>query len=495
MYRVKHSRFFIIVALLGLLVAMLACGIGTAKTAAKPTVVITFPPAGTTVGLGQDVVIQSVAADPQGINRVELWVDGQMVHTQAVVPAAPSYTASQPWKPTVLGSHIVEVRAFNVNNVTNDPVQVVVTVAETVAEATPIPGAADTPTPTNVPPGVDTPTPTTLPTDTPVPPTLPYDGQPTIVALIGLNVRSGPGTAYPVIGTLPAGQAARITGQNADGTWWQIVFPPDSGGRGWVSSGAQYGTAYNTESVSIVETPAPPTYTPTSTGTPTNTPQPTNTPTNTPPPTNTPTNVPPPQLPVIHFFQSDHNTITAGQSATLSWDLSGAQWAHLRYDGHEDGVTAPGNRTVSPDSTTTYTLIAHNAAGDTTADVTITVNPAAVTVHASGVLNIPQTYHADLDTGAVTSSGADFWFHAVSATQRYVEPENGAKLKKVSSATHDGCEAVSGSLSTAAININNLPSGSLVCVRTNAGRLAGFRVNSNVGPSPGTLHISFTTWD
>ena len=199
--------------------------------------------------------------------------------------------------------------------------------------------------------------------------------------------------------------------------------------------------------------------------------------------------------PVIYFFQSDHYTITAGQHATLSWDLANAQWAHLRWDSNEDGVVAPGNRTVAPDHTTVYTLIAHNAAGDTMAQVTITVNPAAPVVHVSGVLNIQQTYRADLDAGTIGNSGADIWFHAVSATQRYVEPVNGAKLKKVSAATYAGCTAASGSLSSAAININSLPAGSLVCVRTNEGRLAGFRVNSNVGPSPGTLHISFTTWD
>jgi hypothetical protein len=219
---------------------------------------------------------------------------------------------------------------------------------------------------------------------------------------------------------------------------------------------------------------------------------PTNTPTNVPP---TPTHTPVPQLPVIHYFQSDHTTLTAGEHATLSWDLDGAQWAHLRYDGHEDGVTAPGSKTVSPDTTTTYTLIAHSAAGDTTADVTITVNPSGWTVHSSGELAIQQTYMANLDAGTIGSGGADIWFEAQTATQRYVTPRNGAKIKKVTLATHDGCEAASGSLSSSKINITSLPAGSLVCLRTNEGRLGAFRVNSTVGPSPGILHISFTTWD
>jgi hypothetical protein len=200
-------------------------------------------------------------------------------------------------------------------------------------------------------------------------------------------------------------------------------------------------------------------------------------------------------VPTIYFFQSDHYSITAGQSATLSWDLANAQWAHLRYGSTEVGVVAPGNKTVSPDSTTVYTLIAHNASGETTAEVTITVNPGAATVHDSGALNIPQTYEANLDNGTIGSGGADIWFEAASATSRYVTPRNGAKIVKVGSGgiSHDIC--ASASLSTAKINVNNLPSGTYVCVRTNEGRVSGFRVNAAIGASPGTLKIGFTTWD
>jgi formylglycine-generating enzyme required for sulfatase activity len=152
---------------------------------------------------------------------------------------------------------------------TSVPVVVVPLMTETPTATarppSPTPGVG-TPTPTMPPiaptpttPPTDTPLPTTPPTDTPVPATLPYGGQPTIVALSGLNVREGPSTLYPAIGSLSTGQAYRITGQNAIGTWWQIVYPPDSDGRGWVASGAQYGTASNVENVPIVEAPPLPT--------------------------------------------------------------------------------------------------------------------------------------------------------------------------------------------------------------------------------------------
>ena len=34
----------------------------------------------------------------------------------------------------------------------------------------------------------------------------------------------------------------------------------------------------------------------------------------------------------------------------------------------------------------------------------------------------------DLDTGAETGAGADFWFHAITNTELYIEPQNGARL-------------------------------------------------------------------
>jgi hypothetical protein len=38
----------------------------------------------------------------------------------------------------------------------------------------------------------------------------------------GANLRSGPGTDYPILAGLPAGQAITITGRSADGTWFAL---------------------------------------------------------------------------------------------------------------------------------------------------------------------------------------------------------------------------------------------------------------------------------
>ncbi|MCG3209859.1 MAG: hypothetical protein FOGNACKC_03486 [Anaerolineae bacterium] len=66
--------------------------------------------------------------------------------------------------------------------------------------------------------------------------------RPTLTSLVALNVRSGPGLEYSVVGKLAAGQSTGITGQNPDGSWWQIEYPLDSGQQGWVSADPQYST-------------------------------------------------------------------------------------------------------------------------------------------------------------------------------------------------------------------------------------------------------------
>jgi hypothetical protein len=52
---------------------------------------------------------------------------------------------------------------------------------------------------------------------------------------VDVNVRSGPGTAYDIVGGIPSGSSARVYGQNDSRTWWYIEFPGGSGRYAWVS--------------------------------------------------------------------------------------------------------------------------------------------------------------------------------------------------------------------------------------------------------------------
>ncbi|PWB54408.1 MAG: hypothetical protein C3F13_06540, partial [Anaerolineales bacterium] len=79
-----------------------------------------------------------------------------------------------------------------------------------------------------------------------------------------VNVRSGPGTNYPILAVAPAGSTGEITGKSADGVWWQVKVPTQisASGFGWVSAG--YGYTQNTQNVPVVEAPpAPPVVEPT----------------------------------------------------------------------------------------------------------------------------------------------------------------------------------------------------------------------------------------
>ncbi len=50
-----------------------------------------------------------------------------------------------------------------------------------------------------------------------------------------INVHTGPGTDYPVIGILVAGQEVPAIGMDRDGNWVQIVYMGVTGNTGWVA--------------------------------------------------------------------------------------------------------------------------------------------------------------------------------------------------------------------------------------------------------------------
>jgi hypothetical protein len=79
-----------------------------------------------------------------------------------------------------------------------------------------------------------------------------------------VNIRSGPGTSYGLVGSGQQGNIFRITGKNSDGSWWQIDY---NGQAGWVfgqlvavSGGETVAVAQNIPPAPVA--PAPPTNTP-----------------------------------------------------------------------------------------------------------------------------------------------------------------------------------------------------------------------------------------
>jgi len=460
-------------ALLVLLVP--ACGgSNPASQPAKPVANITAPASNTNLAVGQEVLITFNAADVNGIGQVELTVDGQPVMVEAVEPPVNSYTASHRWQAQTPGSHVIELRAFNVDGVASDPVQVFVMVTGQ--------AVADAPTPTSPPtPGLPTATFTPLPTlpvptFTPAPQTDAGANEAMVTAVVRLNVRMGPSTDYPVIGQLALNESAKITGRDEFSTWWQIEYASESGDRGWVAAGSEFSTAANTGDVPVVQ--APPLE---SVATPTS-----------PPPSPTPEQL----KPTIFSFTADRYTIAPGENVVLRWDLANAQAAYLRYSGTEEGVAAPGSKTVSPAEDTTYTLVARNQAGETIAELTIKVGDALATpvpVLRDGKMRIANGQYIDFDQGIVHAQpNADVDFFWDGPAQKFF-PQSGASGTLLSKAygdisfedcrTADYTKPISGVDGSSAV---------MGCYLTNQGRYGKFLISE--WDIAANLTVEWLTW-
>ena len=80
-----------------------------------------------------------------------------------------------------------------------------------------------------------------------------------------------------------------------------------------------------------------------------------------------------PSVPAIASFTTDDGYLSPGQSATLSWQVTGADSLAISPD---VGVVTGTSVVVSPTQTTSYTLTATNAVGSSTATVKVAAGPA-----------------------------------------------------------------------------------------------------------------------
>jgi hypothetical protein len=96
------------------------------------------------------------------------------------------------------------------------------------SETQPPPEAVE---PTAIPP---TPVPTEVVPPTPVPTEEPQETAITVTVQQNMNIRSGPGTSYPVVGAAKAGDTSSLVGRNEASTWVQVEYPPGSGSTAWV---------------------------------------------------------------------------------------------------------------------------------------------------------------------------------------------------------------------------------------------------------------------
>ncbi len=203
--------------------------------------------------------------------------------------------------------------------------------------------------------------PTPFPTPTPLLPPTPFVCRATPSANVNVNVRTGPATNYPAIGSLFVGTYLDVIGRNAEGTWWVVNL---GGRQGWVS-----GSVVRTEGpcggLAVIVPPPSPTPAPTSTA----------------------------EVPQISFTVNGTTSVTIapGQCVTIAWNVANVQ--AVFYEG--TGVVGQGSRQECPSASRTYTLRV------ILRDNSEQVRTVAVNVGSGGVLDFsaPPTY------GSISLSG------------------------------------------------------------------------------------------
>lgn len=115
--------------------------------------------------------------------------------------------------------------------------------------------------------------------------------------------------------------------------------------------------------------------------------------------------------------------------------------------------------------------------------------------YSTGRLSVPQTHTFDIDRGGVGKGAADdMWFQAKTAKDLYLTPRNGAKMSVSGKRNRGLAGCRTARYSAGATPLARLPVGTYICVRTNEGRIAEFRINGISGSGAKTLSLGYTTW-
>jgi len=117
------------------------------RASKPPTVQLESPGNGVQVGLGERVLVQSVAQDDKGVIKTELWVDGRLYQADRSQEdqGQPVFDVIQIWDAAKLGPHTLAIRAFDAEGQLSAPVSVTVEVVPPLPTPTPSPTVPPTP--------------------------------------------------------------------------------------------------------------------------------------------------------------------------------------------------------------------------------------------------------------------------------------------------------------------------------------------------------------
>ncbi|MBN1264091.1 MAG: hypothetical protein JXA25_01265 [Anaerolineales bacterium] len=126
MFKQKAKYFYVILALVSLLIASLACGPSTViqdnSDAESPLVVITSPEEGAVFSVGETVQVAIAAQYEPGMERVELIVNGtKAAELSASDPTESGMMSTFEWTAEEEGNYVLTVVAYGVENAISSP--------------------------------------------------------------------------------------------------------------------------------------------------------------------------------------------------------------------------------------------------------------------------------------------------------------------------------------------------------------------------------------
>lgn len=168
----RSITFFIILTGIALGLTLAACTVpgitpSPAEPKSTPAVTLSYPETGQVFQVGEEVKVQSASVDTEGVARVELLVNGEVVRIDANAQPQPNtpFIVAQPWLPDIPGSYLVQVRVHNSAGGAAETSPLTVEVSQAARAA----GLSPSPTSTSQPgPAEATPAPTE-PSDAPAP--------------------------------------------------------------------------------------------------------------------------------------------------------------------------------------------------------------------------------------------------------------------------------------------------------------------------------------
>lgn len=228
---VRH-RSHVWVMLVMVWLGALACSLSSAPDDGAdgqpgPLVLIVAPENRSVYAEGAEVALRAIAQEARtGVARLEFRINDTPVGevTASDPNGQPSLDGIITWTAAGISGHLITVEAFRPDGSSMGLNDVTIRVAERPVARLPGETTGEQP-PTSVP------TPTAGAADVPPTDAVPLTGAVAQANVDELNLRQGPGTSYPPVGTLALGERVQIVGRSADDSWWAVAY---GGGTAWV---------------------------------------------------------------------------------------------------------------------------------------------------------------------------------------------------------------------------------------------------------------------